>query len=65
MILLALTLVLEMFWILNVTFVTTGTVCVQTLANLGSGDKCDAVAAGQGRQIRQCRPRNLFEKNTI
>jgi transposase len=24
-----------------------------------------AVAAGQGRQIRQCRPRNLFEKNTI
>jgi hypothetical protein len=23
------------------------------------------VAAGQGRQIRQCRPRNLFEKNTI
>jgi hypothetical protein len=22
-------------------FVTTGTVCVQTLANLGSGDKCD------------------------
>jgi hypothetical protein len=23
------------------------------------------VAAGQGWQIRQCRPRNLFEKNTI
>jgi hypothetical protein len=24
-----------------------------------------SVAAGQGRQIRQCRPRNLFEKNII
>jgi hypothetical protein len=36
-----------------------------SILSIKNGNDNVPVAAGQGRQIRQCRPRNLFEKNTI